>query len=148
MIPLLLMAQVITAGAGPQAPPVACDITLRAWCIIQFDGTVQMKDEGATRTWTLRSQSYSDAGPLTVVEDKFCNGELPGTYGRIASSSSFGADKSKPALVEYASLTREHCGLKFSFYENNPEKVSVFHKYIQILFRETRHGVLSEIKPE
>jgi hypothetical protein len=70
------VAEVI-AAAVPQAPPVSCDITMRYWCIVQADATVNMVDAGGYRTWSITPARSKTVG-VVVRENKLC--DSPGKY--------------------------------------------------------------------
>jgi hypothetical protein len=83
-----------TAASVPQAPPVSCDITLRYWCIVQADATVNMVDAGGYRTWSITPAGSKTVG-VVVRENKLC--DSPATYRPRRIDESDGVDVSARA---------------------------------------------------
>ncbi len=78
----------------PQAPQVTCDITMRYWCIVQADATVNMVDAGGYRTWSITPAGGKRVG-VVVRENKLC--DSPNKYRARRVEESDSVDASTPA---------------------------------------------------
>lgn len=59
--------------SAPSAPPINCVISTSSWCIAAFDSSIELKDVGSTRIWSLRAREGMEMGPLVIVETKACS---------------------------------------------------------------------------
>ena len=57
------------AAAEPSAPRIECQISLRSWCFANFDGRIELNDDGRRRVWSLQDSIYMKDGPLLVIEE-------------------------------------------------------------------------------
>lgn len=80
---LRIIMSVIFAGAYggsaisksdvPSAPPISCVISTSSWCIAASDMSIELKDAGSSRIWSLRSREGMEMGPLLILENKECS---------------------------------------------------------------------------
>lgn len=63
----------ISKSDVPSAPPISCVISTPSWCIAAFDMSVELKDAGSSRIWSLRSREGMEMGPLLILENKECS---------------------------------------------------------------------------
>lgn len=55
------------------APQIKCEISMPAWCIATFGGTIALADSSDTRIWSLQSENGMPMGPLVIIESKLCS---------------------------------------------------------------------------
>ena len=97
------------AATEPSSPRIECQITLRSWCFANFDGRIELTDDGHRRVWTLQDRIYMKDGPLLVVEEtKDCAQSQPLKVRKLYERT-----EGEFLVVAY-SLTRENgCFLEF-----------------------------------
>lgn len=98
----------------PAAPQISCEIRMERWCIVQFDGRINLADDGRYRTWTLLERVYMGDRPLYIIEDRKCTGaggtDLPREIGRQETKDGAG---NSVLVVSFLISRREGCKLEF-----------------------------------
>lgn len=85
LISLLSLALMVSA----QAPKTSCAISMESWCIVQLPSSIEMKDGGNTREWTIETNQDVSEAEISITEDKFCDGPLSPTLHRTLDHDTF-----------------------------------------------------------
>jgi hypothetical protein len=93
----------------PSAPRIECQISLRSWCIANFDGKIELADDGHRRVWTLQDRIYMKDGPLLIVEEtKDC-----AASGTHKVRKLYERDKGSFLAIAYSLTAESGCFLEF-----------------------------------
>lgn len=103
---MMMFLSALALYSSSQAPATKCEIAMEKWCIVQLTSTVQMKDTGLAREWTISLNQDVVAANIRIVEDKFCDGEL--RFDRIRNAKN-----------EFTISSSGNCGLRVSVYAEN-----------------------------
>ena len=108
----------------PAVPRISCEITLKSWCITNFDGKISMDDSGPQRMWRLQDRLYMRGGPLIIIEDKNCTyvGE---TQPKVTQSA---AGDGRANIVDVTLNDDDKCGIKFEYPVVNASDNSYIYK--------------------
>ncbi|MFV3127301.1 hypothetical protein [Niveispirillum sp. KHB5.9] len=114
--PMLLLAGACnlngeTASASPQ---LACQFGTGQWCVLQFAGSVEMKDYGAFRQWTFHSPSFDPDAPLVMEESKGCNGSAD-TFDVKKTSERVHSTNKNREMVKISFLISPESGCTLGF---------------------------------
>ena len=72
----MLLGVSLAISASASSPPIACEISMENWCIVQLPSTIQLRDADKTREWTITTTADTSKARVHVSEDKFCDGEV------------------------------------------------------------------------
>lgn len=111
---LTLLCCLVTRGAYAQvAPQIKCEVGTTAWCIATFDGSINMRDAGESRIWSLNARTADSGSTMKIIEVKACS-DAAGEQLRIVESdeSSTEATRSDRQVTEYV-LNSNGCRLRF-----------------------------------
>jgi hypothetical protein len=108
-----LRADSATTAQVPSTPPLQCNITMSLWCIVGFDGTINVADDGHTRIWYLKEAIGMDAGPLEIIEPKGYCDDHADTFRSSVGESSQGTDAHGTYSSAKFNLNQDGCTLEF-----------------------------------
>lgn len=72
---LTAIAPLILIASG-SPPNIACEIAMKGWCIVQLPSIIKMIDMNNTREWTIKTSHDTVRAEVSIIEDKFCDGQL------------------------------------------------------------------------
>lgn len=107
------------------SPQVTCQIGTGQWCLTQFIGAVDMRDQGEYREWTLRGLAFQVESPLILKESKKCSGQKNILNPRKLferEENTKGGDKI--IVVSFLVSEESNCILEFSSRSNNGKMIS------------------------
>lgn len=69
---MLIQQQALQAVSIPSSPVVKCDLDLGSWCMVQFEGSVALHQDGGAIQWRLHIKGSPAGDSIDVFEDHAC----------------------------------------------------------------------------